>query len=270
MGGDGKGIIAEHFTETMFHDVFRKDLSSCRQSALILSPFVSKNRIASYFPVFLVLLARNVEINVYSRPRDGQPESLRDGYDQIIRRLKKMGVHLRQRAEMHEKIGIFDEQILWHGSLNILSHNATKESMLRFESSELVSELLDDLNISLSEENIGEEKKALFDGKDDSQADLTCHLCGDVMSYFEDAGLWICKNSPQCSGTQTGERQEFSEVESVGCMGTVGGIICPICKAPMVERPGIFRKIECSVDTCDFSFDRRLSAAIRRILGKRS
>jgi len=38
------------------------------------------------------------------------------------------------RARMHEKIAILDGRILWHGSLNILSHRDTHESMLRIES----------------------------------------------------------------------------------------------------------------------------------------
>jgi hypothetical protein len=48
---------------------------------------------------------------------------------------------------MHEKIGVIDNQILWHGSLNILSHNDTRESMLRFDSPELVQEVLTDLGL---------------------------------------------------------------------------------------------------------------------------
>lgn len=40
----------------------------------------------------------------------------------------------RLRARMHEKIAIIDGRILWHGSLNILSHRDTHESMLRLES----------------------------------------------------------------------------------------------------------------------------------------
>jgi hypothetical protein len=37
------------------------------------------------------------------------------------------------REETHEKIAIIDKQILWDGSLNILSHKDGPESMNRFD-----------------------------------------------------------------------------------------------------------------------------------------
>lgn len=46
---------------------------------------------------------------------------------------------------MHEKIAIIDGKILWHGSLNILSHGTASESMLRIVNPAFCRELLEKL-----------------------------------------------------------------------------------------------------------------------------
>jgi len=54
--------------------------------------------------------------------------------DRLIAALRDLGATVDARAQMHEKIAILDGHILWHGSLNILSHRDTHESMLRIDS----------------------------------------------------------------------------------------------------------------------------------------
>ena len=70
---------------------------------------------------------------------------------------------------MHEKVAAIDGRILWHGSLNILSHNNGRESMLRFESRDLVHEILQDLGIS----------SALEDDPEDGDRGLALTLSGE-------------------------------------------------------------------------------------------
>jgi predicted RNA-binding Zn-ribbon protein involved in translation (DUF1610 family) len=54
---------------------------------------------------------------------------------QTIDALRSLGVAVDLRARMHEKIALVDQSVAWHGSLNILSHRDTSESMLRLDSS---------------------------------------------------------------------------------------------------------------------------------------
>ena len=59
---------------------------------------------------------------------------MEDGLPETVRAIRKLGIPVDHRARIHEKIAIIDGEILWHGSLNILSHRDTSESMLRIRS----------------------------------------------------------------------------------------------------------------------------------------
>jgi len=238
---------------------------------VILSPFLSGNRAAHYYPVFEALAIRKVAVAVYSRPRKEQPESLRDHYSEVERRLRMLGTQFSARPGMHEKIAAIDGRILWHGSLNILSHNDTRESMLRFDSPELVGEILTDLGLgSYSHVNPGtpSEPSPAREGSEVSrQLEPNCPACGGHMLLFTDASMWLCSLSPSCSGALP--------VSEVGPAPTRSdttkprpqlGILCPICGSGMMIIEGIARRIECGKAECHFTFDRRLSSGIIRVL----
>jgi hypothetical protein len=56
-----------------------------------------------------------------------------DQVAEVVEELRALGIAVDLRARMHQKIAILDGRVLWHGSLNILSHRDADESMLRIE-----------------------------------------------------------------------------------------------------------------------------------------
>jgi hypothetical protein len=265
-----------HCSERDFLDLFRADLATSTDQVTILSPFLSQNRAIHYYPVFHSLTARQVVVDVYSRPRYEQPESLREHFEQVERGLQRAGVRFHVRSGMHEKVGIIDSRILWHGSLNILSHNDTRESMLRFESPELVQEVLTDLGLKpyaveleTSHAMAAETGTSVYGEK--VEEILHCPRCRQNMQYFESIGMWICSKSPHCPGTLTTDAVAAGD-QSAGDRRKDGQrleLSCPLCHMPMEVSRGVFVRVECSLPTCGLSLDPRLSSGVFRMLRRR-
>jgi hypothetical protein len=269
-------IQITHCSERDFLDSFRSDLAAAIQAVLVLSPFLSSNRAVDYYPALHALTIRAVTVDVYSRAGHEQPEGLRKGYPEVIRTLRRLGVHVHVRPGMHEKVAAIDGRILWHGSLNILSHNDTRESMLRFECAGLVKEVLSDLGLDIAAATAAESPSQLADEArlgDKHQRDETrgCPICGDTMQFFESPNLWICNASPRCSGTLSYDSAPTTERLDVATLAphTIE-LACPICASPMGVSRGVFVRISCTSPTCGFALDPRLSAGIARVLKQRS
>ena len=257
-----------HCVERDFLDCFRADLAASQTSVIILSPFVSPARSVNYYPVLHALCARTVAVDIYVRPELEQPESLRYHFSGVIRALELTGAHVHSRPTMHEKIAVIDEAILWHGSLNILSHNDSRESMLRFHSPDLAREVLSDVGVI----NVGTlEGTSTGGGETVAKADAPgCPICGKTMREYKGAGVWLCPDSPCCEGTRP-----ISEVPA-GLAGRQGAPAlalldnaCPICNSKLAIRAGVIERIVCSSPTCNFAFESRLSAGIIRILRRK-
>lgn len=101
---------------------------------MVVSPFVTRVGTARWVDSLGGALARGVRARIVTRPANEAGGGSRDEVNELVRSLRDLGITVDLRARMHEKIAIVDGRILWHGSLNILSHRDTYESMLRLES----------------------------------------------------------------------------------------------------------------------------------------
>ena len=265
-------ISIKHCVEHDFLDLFRADLAASTLCVELLSPFVSLNRSSDYYAVLSSLSVRSVPVKVYVRPRPEQPELLRSNYVAAIRNLELRGAQVFCRSGMHEKVAAVDGRILWHGSLNILSHNDSRESMLRFESADLVQEIMQDLGLGndlFDHGSVDTDERADADQHGPSSGP-PCSVCGGPMRLYESAGIWLCNDSPRCSGVQSvGSVETEAEAAVLNSRSTSIELNCPICNSPMAVT-GIFRRqISCPQSGCGFQLEPRLSAGILRILSRR-
>lgn len=119
------------FSEETFYPAFRADLAAARESVVILSPFATQRGTDRWLGTLRTAIAHGAQIRVITRPPGAQGGIGEDNVGGALRGLRDLGASVDLRGKMHEKIAILDSRILWHGSLNILSHRDTHESMLR-------------------------------------------------------------------------------------------------------------------------------------------
>ncbi len=115
---------------------------------------------------------------------------------------------------MHEKIAIIDGRILWHGSLNILSHRDTHESMLRIESPAACQQLARFVSTPTGRR---EEVPTL-----DASENPECPKCGRPTVWNDGRfGVWFECESPDCDGKvdprrRGGQRRPGTPGEGMG------------------------------------------------------
>ena len=129
--------------EITFYPAFLKDLAVCRSELVIESPFITTRRMNQLVPALQKLKARNVKVVVNTRdPHEYDEEPRRDEAYRAVATLQHMGVHVLYTGGHHRKLAILDREILYEGSLNILSQNASSEVMRRIESAKLAWDMV--------------------------------------------------------------------------------------------------------------------------------
>jgi 5'-deoxynucleotidase YfbR-like HD superfamily hydrolase len=120
--------------ERTFYQAFLHDLGESRQEVIIESPFITSERMQTFWPVFRKLLKRKVKMYVMTRdPREHMPE-YEEQSEVEIRRMEAEGIQvLLCVGNHHRKLVMVDREILWEGSLNILSQIRSREFMRRLE-----------------------------------------------------------------------------------------------------------------------------------------
>lgn len=131
-------IDSKLFSDGNFYPAFQKDLQKCQREAIIESPFITQRRLAALSPILQKLKAKGVRVIVNTRdPLECDEEYMREDSTRAISTLQHMGVQVLFTGKHHRKLAILDRNVLWEGSLNILSQNNSCEIMRRIESTQL-------------------------------------------------------------------------------------------------------------------------------------
>jgi phosphatidylserine/phosphatidylglycerophosphate/cardiolipin synthase-like enzyme len=129
------------YNQDTFYKAFHRDLWHARNLVVIESPFITQRRITALLPAVKKLKNRGVRVVVNTKPIDEHDEIVATQAELAIHALQEIGVTILMTVGHHRKIAIIDD-ILYEGSLNILSQNDSCELMRRIDDASSVREML--------------------------------------------------------------------------------------------------------------------------------
>lgn len=95
-------------------------------------------------PIFQRLLNKGIKIQIITRDPSEHDEVIRYQATNEILFCEEMGIHIKLlKGFHHRKIAVIDENIVWEGSLNILSQSQSREIMRRIHDKQAVQEMLE-------------------------------------------------------------------------------------------------------------------------------
>lgn len=135
------------YDQDSFYPAFLEDVRSAKTEVIIESPFITARRTKSMLPILKTVTQRGVRIVINTKPLDELERSYREQASIMMGLLQDIGVIVLLTVGHHRKLAIIDRQILWEGSLNILSQNGSCEIMRRMGSRRLASQTVDYLGL---------------------------------------------------------------------------------------------------------------------------
>jgi phosphatidylserine/phosphatidylglycerophosphate/cardiolipin synthase-like enzyme len=131
------------YNENTFYNALTKDMLSAKKEVIIYSPFVSKFRTDFLKPTIEKLIDRNIDIFIFTRPIEEYDSTMQPQIGRALKRLEELGVCIFYPGRyIHQKVAIVDREVLWEGSLNILSHRASNEMMRRTAHGESATQVM--------------------------------------------------------------------------------------------------------------------------------
>ncbi len=141
-------VSSRLYDEESFYPQFINDLKHSKKEVIVESPFISSRRMSFLVELFQKLVNRKIKLYVFTRNPQDQKNSLRLQAETAIRQLESMGVQVIISTDnSHRKLAIIDRNVLWEGSLNILSQNNSREYMRRIQSQVHTKECFNFINL---------------------------------------------------------------------------------------------------------------------------
>jgi phosphatidylserine/phosphatidylglycerophosphate/cardiolipin synthase-like enzyme len=141
-------FITSLYNEATFYQAFLRDLKSCQREVIIESPFITEKRMNQLKPILNKLITRGVKVFIITRDPREHSDEYEVQSEATVRYCEAIGVQVFLSAgNHHRKLAILDRNILWEGSLNILSQIHSREIMRRLENGGFAEEMFRFLNL---------------------------------------------------------------------------------------------------------------------------
>lgn len=226
------------FNESSFEGGFRSDIDRAKRGVVIYSGFVTPQKVGSYEALFRRKAAEGVDIRCVTRPPSQNGSIPRDQGKDALNGLEAMGCTVDTRWEIHQKVVIIDDEIIWFGSLNPLSHaGRTDEMMIRIVSKPAALQMAAFLCVG-GRVNPDNAEGIAFRGENPR-----CPACEGRTTYRMGkwGPYWQCEDG--CGWTESlkarGNRPSVAHAD-----GEVhqpqDGPPCPKCKGKTVQRRGMY------------------------------
>jgi len=135
-------LTSQLYDHTTFYKAFEKDLKRAHYSVLIESPFITEKRMNELLPLLSLLRYRGIQTIVNTRSPVEHEVEYRRQAALAVSDMLNLGVIVLYTGKHHRKLAIIDSEILWEGSLNILSQSDSCEIMRRTKSRQLATEMV--------------------------------------------------------------------------------------------------------------------------------
>ncbi len=136
------------YDQDTFYKAFQRDLEKAQACVIIESPFITKKRMTLLLPALSKLRARGVRIIINTKPFEEHELLYQEQAMWAVGAMQDLGVEVLMTAGHHRKLAVIDDNVLWEGSLNILSQNDSCEIMRRIQSNKAVKQTVQFIRVN--------------------------------------------------------------------------------------------------------------------------
>jgi len=195
------------WTEDKFHSGLRHDLENAKQFAIIMSPFITQERLQTYMDLFRAKMGQGVNLGIVTRPPYQQMLD-KDNTEKLLSYLEQIGIRVDKRRSMHQKVVVIDGHIVWFGSLNPLSHRNTQELMFRLENENFTKQVMDECGLR----SPSEESAILVSAVDIAKIpSRSCSKCGHRMKVIPKGRYGPFYKCEGCNSTANIRRDDLDQ-----------------------------------------------------------
>lgn len=131
------------FDSATYADIYETDLSQASSEIVISSPGINSSKVMQLIRAVSNKQVQGVKVSVITIPSDEYPENRIEATKKLISGLREAGIYVKEAPGIHEHYAVIDKEIIWYGSMNLLSREKEDDSLMRIQSRDIADELLE-------------------------------------------------------------------------------------------------------------------------------
>ena len=126
-----------------YTDVFEQDIVECGKQMIVSSPEITRDKVER----FLYLVKARQEAGCKVTVITTEPQNITYGSPEfcqgLIDTMRGNGIHVIIKEEVEEHFAVLDDELVWHGGMNLLGKEDVWDNLMRVRSAQIAAELLE-------------------------------------------------------------------------------------------------------------------------------
>lgn len=142
-GEQTKQIINAIYDSGNYTEKFEQDIVEAEKSIVISSPDIRQNKIDRLLSLVKDRQEKGVNVTVITTDPEGVVYGSADVCYELIREMQQVGINVVTKAEVEERFAVIDEELVWHGGMNLLGKVDVWDNLMRIKNHQVAAELLE-------------------------------------------------------------------------------------------------------------------------------
>lgn len=138
-----KQIVNAIYDSGNYTEKFEQDIVEAEKMIVISSPDILQNRIDRLLLLVKDRQEKGVDITVITTEPEEVAYGSADVCYELIREMQQAGIHVVTKAEVEERFAVIDEELVWHGGMNLLGKVDAWDNLMRIKNHQVAAELLE-------------------------------------------------------------------------------------------------------------------------------
>ena len=134
-----------------YADVFRDDVVNAKAEVLISSPYVSVAGSERLLRAYAAMVNKGAKVSLTTYPSSHYSDDITDRIAKIHNKLMMAGIELLFADHIPSKYAVIDKEILWYGSMNLVSNIREDDDEMRIVNGSVAKALVEEQTIDISE-----------------------------------------------------------------------------------------------------------------------
>ena len=127
-----------------YSEVFRGDIINAKAEVMISSPYVSTPGSERLIHIFSAMKSKDASISLITYPASHYSDDIKDRIENIHNRLNMAGIKVSFVDYIPSRYAVIDKEILWYGSMNLVSNIKEDDDEMRIVSRSVAKALIEE------------------------------------------------------------------------------------------------------------------------------
>lgn len=138
-----KQVVNAIYDGENYGQIYYRDLLDANKNIILSSPAISGQKVYELMDILKEKQASGIEVTVVTWTPDTYGFGDSAYWMQLHEEMRKAGFYIKTAEEACERFAVIDQEIVWYGNINLLAKSKMDDSIMRVQSKEIASELME-------------------------------------------------------------------------------------------------------------------------------